>query len=275
MGGLGNQLFQIFATLAYAHKHGRDFYFLNQTHLGHPPGMVRPTNWETLFHSLKPFLVNCDSNANTNHKAFRYRELNFSFHEIPPLAHGTVVLQGYFQSYQYFQEEAETIYHLLHLSDIRQGVLSRYTQVNPANSISMHFRRGDYKTLKDCYPLATVDYYREAMCRLKDSGCNTVLYFCEDDDLPEVQEMVDELQIAFGSLSFVRCDPLLADWEQLLVMSACRHNIIANSSFSWWGAYLNTHPDKKVCYPAHWFGPKLPHDISDLCPLEWIRIESV
>ena len=72
---------------------------------------------------------------------------------------------------------------------------------------------------------------------------------------------------------FERCCCVKTDWEQLLYMSLCNHNIIANSSFSWWAAYLNENPDKVVCYPTLWFGDALSsYDVSDLLPTEWIKI---
>jgi hypothetical protein len=62
----------------------------------------------------------------------------------------------------------------------------------------------------------------------------------------------------------------------MLLMSACDHNIIANSTFSWWGAYMNTNPNKMVLYPSVWFGPKLSDKIvDDLCPPEWIKINYI
>jgi len=57
----------------------------------------------------------------------------------------------------------------------------------------------------------------------------------------------------------------------MLLMSVCDHTIIANSTFSWWGAYFNQNPGKMVCYPDTWFGPALKHDTRDLCPTDWIK----
>ena len=66
----------------------------------------------------------------------------------------------------------------------------------------------------------------------------------------------------------------IADWQQMLLMSVCDHNIIANSTFSWWGAYFNTNPQKVVCYPSVWFGPGVAHNTMDLCPESWAKIDA-
>jgi hypothetical protein len=74
-------------------------------------------------------------------------------------------------------------------------------------------------------------------------------------------------------LNFKLISDDIEDWEQLLVMSLCYHFIIANSSFSWFGAYFSKNVNKLVYYPLEWFGPKLAHyDTSDLCPIEWIKV---
>ena len=82
------------------------------------------------------------------------------------------------------------------------------------------------------------------------------------------------LEKKFKNMTFTKAVDHSEDWEQLLMMSCCTHNIIANSSFSWWGAYFNSNPEKIVCRPSVWFGPAMPDkdNIQDLCPEEWLII---
>ena len=98
------------------------------------------------------------------------------------------------------------------------------------------------------------------------------MYFCEKDDNVEVLDKINELRIVFPECSFIKAPDNADDWKQLLMMSCCKHHIIANSTFSWWGAYFNSNEDKIVCYPDPWFGPNLKHNVDDLFPDTWTRI---
>jgi hypothetical protein len=99
-----------------------------------------------------------------------------------------------------------------------------------------------------------------------------VLCFYQEGDSVEVSQTINRLSSEFDFIVFQHIDHSIEDWKQLLLMSCCRHNIIANSTFSWWGAYFNERNDKIVCYPSTWFGPKLKHNIKDLFPDTWTKI---
>jgi hypothetical protein len=143
--------------------------------------------------------------------------------------------------------------------------------------ISMHFRIGDYKKVQEFHPLATYDYYERSLEYIQKSNDPNeklhILYFCEDVDIEDVSSIINRLQIKFPDYNFERGEKDLADWEQMLYMSLCHHNIIANSSFSWWGAYFNSWEKKIVCYPSVWFGEVAKNDTTDLCPSEWVKIK--
>jgi hypothetical protein len=82
------------------------------------------------------------------------------------------------------------------------------------------------------------------------------------------------LEVNFSLFKFERGNKELSDWEQMLLMSCCHHNIIANSSFSWWSAYFNFWEDKIVCYPSVWFGQLANNDTRDLCPSTFVKIDT-
>jgi hypothetical protein len=99
-----------------------------------------------------------------------------------------------------------------------------------------------------------------------------VIYFYESADEKEVKEYIDKLTAMFPDLTFVSVDHTVPDYEQLGLMACCAHQIIANSTFSWWGAYFNPNPEKIITYPSKWFGPAQNKDTSDLFPTTWIKI---
>jgi hypothetical protein len=274
MGGLGNQLFQIFATISYAIKSNNKFCFLAQEQLGSGDNVtIRYTFWKSFLSRLRPFLIG----TLPNH--YVIRENNFAYNELPvnQMINNNIMIFGYFQSYKYFQDNYNIICRMIGLDKMREVVLSKInlTPQQLTNHISMHFRIGDYKKIQHVHPLATYNYYEGSLTHIQNVHQDTpftVLYFCEDVDIEDVTETINKLLKKFPNYKFIRDNNNLADWEQMLLMSCCHHNIIANSSFSWWGAYFNSATDKIVCYPSVWFGKMTNHDTKDLCPQEWKRV---
>jgi len=147
--------------------------------------------------------------------------------------------------------------------------------------VSIHFRIGDCIQNLHIHPIASIDYYYRAIQHIvgvtsRAMEAYTFLVFYEQCDKDIVTQTVSELTQRCACLPhniefhFVR--DTIADWQHMLLMSVCDHNIIANSTFSWWGAYFNANPGKVVCYPSVWFGPGVSHDTRDMCPKSWARI---
>jgi hypothetical protein len=141
--------------------------------------------------------------------------------------------------------------------------------------VSLHFRLGDYLEKQEYYRVLPTKYYAEALKQViaKIGMGIHVLCFFEEGDRGRVKISIDVLKQTFQGIIFEEVDTRISDWEQMLKMSVCEHNIIANSTFSWWGAHLNANPDKIVCCPDVWFGPGMHHnDIGDLIQDDWIRV---
>ncbi len=277
MGGLGNQIFQIFTTISYAIKTHNEFKFTNATSLGSGTSTVRQTYWNSFFSRLKFFTTSNFPNLHV------IREKNFTYNELPiqEMINNNILLHGYFQSYKYFESDYEFICKIIGLTNMKENVLKKmnYDLDYLKNTISLHFRLGDYKSLQHFHPIMPKEYYEKCLhyilnhCGDSNNGLN-VMYFCEDDDIDDVQIKIMYLSDKFPEVRFARGENKLEDWEQMLLMSCCHHNIIANSSFSWWGAYFNSWDDKIICYPSIWFGERANINTDDLCPPNWTKIDS-
>jgi hypothetical protein len=273
-GGIGNQLFQIFAVISYSLKYKTPFKFLNSKQLGSGSTTIRYTYWDTLLTKLKGFLIdNIPSNIFIiREKEFTYETVSMDFKTNP-----NIMIYGYFQSYKYFQEHYDIICRFIGLHKLKTDLLTKLNMSNEDfdNTISLHFRYGDYKKVSQFHPLLTHTYYKNALTYLHTKFPNkpfTILYFFEDEDIAEVMNIINLLSIDFPLFTFQKRESSLTDYDQLILMSLCYHNIIANSSFSWWSAYFNSHPDKIVCYPAVWFGESANNNTKDLCPHSWVKI---
>ena len=287
MGGLGNQLFQIFATISAAVNANLPFVFEYSDVLN--VGKPRPTYWNSFLNMLRQFTT-----FESLYTLPKIAETGFIYTPIVVNSQDPRCLFGYFQSYKYFDQHYDAIIKLIKLRDKQAVVqnksrlfinemtqnemtLNEMTQNEMTNdpTVSMHFRLGDYVSIQHYHPVMPIKYYINAL-RLMIDRLSTdrfrVIYFNESQDQSTVNVSIKVLSKTFPNLVFVQAD-LSEDWEQMLLMSVCNHNIIANSSFSWWGAYFNQNPDKLVCYPSVWFGPSLADkDTKDLCPTSWHKV---
>jgi hypothetical protein len=282
MGGLGNQLFQIFTALAYGINTGRRVIFPHSDLL--TVGRPRPTYWETLLQSLKMMTTANPKLEMTNHdltQCIHYHEPGFHYSFLPYLQEKNVMLKGYFQSPLYFDQHKDTIFRMIRLEKQQATIRDTYSQYLAVDAdtllVSIHFRLGDYKYIQDRHPVMPLQYYRRALEKIVSPLATNiavkVLYFCEEEDNEAVKDTIEQLLMTFPNIVFQKVCDGIADWEQMLMMSCCQVNIIANSSFSWWSGYFNTHPEKQVYYPSSWFGLALKHNLKDLFPASWQKIE--
>jgi hypothetical protein len=277
MGGLGNQLFQIFTCISYGLENNYNIIFPYNDIL--TTGTIRNTYWNSFLLQLKDFTVFNQTFNETNDSLYnfpKYNEKSFKYTTIPSKLPDKIMLYGYYQSYKYFDKYINLITDKINLNMMKDSISNDYKDLfQNTITISMHFRFGDYINIQNVHPLLTINYYYNALCNIimskKDIKIN-VLYFCQDNDYNNVMKIINKLIPKFTNINFVKVSDSLEDWEQMLLMSNCNHNIIANSTFSWWAAYLNTNDSKIICYPNIWFGPSINHDTSDLFPKSWQKI---
>lgn len=307
MGGLGNQLFQVFNTIAAALRNRDTFFFMNYEVLPGNPGHPRYTHWSTLLRGLRKYLT--PSNGVTD-KMFqslpRWEEIGFHYKPVPtdtvkypkPLR-----LHGYFQSEKYFKDKYAEICDMIRLHDQQTWIKNIYgseewSEDYPGSLakkrilVSTHFRIGDSVQNLHIHPVMSLDYYYNAISHIVTATtststtpeCYSFLIFYEPCDKAIVERNVallkqrfadDKTGVTYGrDIRFHMVRDTIADWQQMLLMSVCDHNIIPNSTFSWWGAYFNANPAKIVCYPNIWFGPGVSHDTRDLWPESWVKLEA-
>lgn len=254
MGRLGNQLFQIAATIGVARRHGCEFAF-------------PPWRYSATFEKPLPQKAELPSTQ-------PYVEQAFCFQEI--IIKESTHLLGYFQSEKYFKHcETEVRAFLTPSAGVADRLRTRFAPFRGKKACSIHLRRGDYVGNPHFVDLSGTDYYERAMARV-DSG---TIFLCFSDDIPWCRNYFHDDRVVFIDG--------LRPVEDLLLMSQCNTHIIANSSFSWWGAWLNGRQDKTVISPARWFAgehadPEMPFgilprphgylDTKDLLPVEWIRL---
>lgn len=242
-GGLGNQLFQLAAAIGYAHQHTIPL---------HIPGSTKdPAKWPL----YRMPGVDYDR---FDQKPFGhwYIQPEYHFSEIPFFQN--IVLDGLFQSEKYFSH-SKAVIHTLFALPVEPQLQTR---------VSIHVRRGDYLNLPDTHPTVTMEYLREAIYHMNSLGHWRFAFF--SDDIAWCKEKFNQRDsFRFSRFDFINPGDAISDLGK---MASCKHHITANSSYSWWGAYLSQNPEKIVITPSPWFGPDGPPDTYDLRPDGWIQM---
>ena len=276
-GGLGNQLFQIFTLIAHSIRNSKSFIFPYSEYItGHDT--QRPTYWNSFLTHLKNYTTGNGKFDDITHvnellllKHPVYKEKSFNYIPIENNI-DNMLFDGYFQSYKYFDEYKDKLFMLIDLKYNKVKIRSEFFKyLNTHKLASMHFRIGDYKNIQHLHPVLPEKYYNNALLEIPDDY--KVIVFCEEQDQDNVNHMIDTLRSKHNH-NFVIIDHSIPDWKQMLIMSMCNINVIANSTFSWWGAYFNENDDKKVIYPSVWFGNELKNNTDDLFLPDWIKIDA-
>lgn len=259
-GGLGNMLFQIAATISIAKDNNQTYSFPNLyaqlSYLDNEeiynPKLKHSSEYLNLF---KPFLSDYPIEG-TKMLAFPFE------YNVPPTIIGDVILDGFFQSEKYFSHNRNEILDFLDFTNLNTNSEVERLLSKDKRYTSLHVRRGDYVSLVTFYHQLTDEYYYSAIELLKDKTDEFLIF---SDDIEWCKERFKDLENA----RFIENQK---DYIELYMMSLCDNNITANSSFSWWGAWLNNNENKIVVGPSSWFGPSISHYAGDVIPEKWIKI---
>jgi len=204
-------------------------------------------------------------------KTWRYfsfkvlRKFHIGYEEEALKKTGDIYLDGFWQSYKYFQDIEEVIKKELVLKkDRSEEIILLMEKIKNTNSVSLHIRRGDYVN-NNYHDLCSPQYYQKAVGQLETKVSSPTFFVFSDD----IEWVKNNLSIKHPT-EYVS-NPKLSDSEELFLMSQCQNNIIANSSFSWWGAWLNNNPTKTVIAPNRWVNNHSVK-IDDLIPPQWTKI---
>jgi hypothetical protein len=228
-------MFQIAATVGYAKKHGISY---------------RLPKWFTtdgfdLSHIFKGPFGTADQ---TEAQEYKYYDMYYT--EIPE-SKGNLRLDGYFQNEKYFKGAEEEL----------RKIFSTDSGVFFGNVCSIHVRRGDYLKYPLIHTNIGMDYYKKAIEIMRSRGYEKFMVFSDDIDWCKQNFIGDEYSFSEGHRNY----------QDLNMMSSCKSHIIANSSFSWWGAWLGGNPQKTIIAPEQWFGPEGPSNY-EIVPENWIKL---
>lgn len=266
-GGLGNQMFQYACGRALALRNNDKLSLVWSEYQGDTARKFSLENFAIKAEVIEPDAVPKLPKLLTRLKQKLTRNFYVGFDSsILKKRRQTVYLDGYFQSEKYFEDYAKEIRQDFSLVAPFEGKTAEIAEIikNELNAVSLHVRRGDYVTHPDFGGIVTREYYERAIQHIRESVPNTKFYVFSDD--------IDwcRKELPLGSDATFVSNPEFKDYEEMILMSLARHHIIANSSFSWWGAWLGSNPNKIVIAPSKWSNL---HEnwYKDIIPSTWIR----
>jgi len=271
LGRLGNQLFQFSSTLGIARLNNTSPIFpINNIYSTKATGTLDKATgkrMETKLDLLSCFDINLNFFSDIIHikTSYVYKEKDFKYNPETENLPDYVDLFGYFQTEKYFKKNEDEIRKNLVFKEDHTNFINNYiSKINEVNEgrpkISVHIRRTDYLSLGELHPVCSLNYYNQAV----EIFGKEAIFLIFSDDLEWAKENFKGENFLFVEIG----DP----FKELFLMSKCDHHIIANSSFSWWGAWLNQKKDKKVIVPSLWFGKSMNKDTSDIYCEGWIKI---
>ena len=249
--GLGNQMFPIAAVCALAWENDTDAIFRR--------GYFQDSYIENIFKNV-PFDNDTEMHEDVYHEPY------FTHAPIPYCENRYI--DGYFQSYKYFDKYSDKIRQMFHPSTLEEINLKIDFPIFDQSVGAIHIRRTDYLEYAHIHPILTREnYYDTAIEELSSKVDHWLI--CSDD--------IEWAKQNFSHLTNVTFSEGRTDYEDMWLMSLCNHFIIANSTFSWWSAWLSKNKDKNILCPQEWFGSSWYHDhpgqhVNDLIPTNWRRI---
>lgn len=278
IGGMGNQFFQYAAGRSLSLRHGVELKLDTRDFAGYDLRKLELGNFPTRFQLAEEQEINRLKPATNTAKALQYlrpkrwrtyhRERHFhydpSFQQIGPSCY----LKGNFQSPKYFESIRDNLLSELAIPTEKiSQVLGLGEKIKTENAVSLHIRRTDYTKpgFLEYHGLCSAEYYTAAMARLRSQFNDLTIYIFSDDMEWVRQELkMDNAIIVSGEMAKTH-------YEDFYLMQCCRHNIIANSSFSWWAAWMGPQENKTVIAPKRWFDQG-PSDTEDLFPTGWVLL---
>lgn len=287
IGGLGNQMFQYAVGRALSLQHGQplrlnvsDFtgYGLHQgfelkrvfdcpTEIATDNDIRRILGWQ--FSPLIRRFVMRPGFSKIRYAAFVAEPHFHYWHGINNIPSDSY-LSGYWQSERYFNSVAAQIRNdFLFKKPLENKNLELQEKIKSVNSVSLHVRRGDYvKNIKTSaeHGICSIDYYNNSINRISQRVSNPHFFIFSDD----INWVKYNLTINYP-FTYVSHNSGVESFNDMHLMSLCNNNIIANSSFSWWGAWLNSNPEKIIISPMKWFQSK-KYNTDDLIPTNWDKL---